>query len=217
MITPFQEIAEINSGLTRYTIGDEVWFVASQAESVRVDIEYADHTVSNKTTSYRLITIPIKGIINSIYVKHYAVVYENGIPSLITTGGTRFDKDNIKGLEKWYDPNCDSLFYEVKVCISPGVVQPPIGFTQNYYTKFEVDSALLASAKTIYDTLPPDPYNFGRYEVFFMNGIVSVPDLVVGSTPEEAEKKVFKEFSLKYRGRLTHMQVKLRNSVIGLL
>lgn len=187
------EISKIYSALNseRYNIGDTVWFVASCIDPMKMDIEYSSYTVSDTNAAYRLVAIPIKGIIQSIYVNHFSLAYSNGIPEFVPTGGTRFNKDEIQDIDKYYDPKKDTLTYEIKTLLAPGIIRPPI-VTPTMYTPENTFSFFYSSHK----------WN----KVFFADAFLRVANYVVGSTPEEAEKKylVSSIYHVRNLNKLSH-------------
>lgn len=207
------EISKIYSALNseRYNIGDTVWFVASCIEPMRLSIEYSNYTISDTNATYRLVSIPIKGVILSVYVNHYAVAYSNGIPNVVPTGGTRFNKDDIQDMNKYYDPKHDTISYEIKTVISPGVIRPPIiSYTDLYnykdlnlnkYSSLDTYSALDTRSSGLIPFISSKTRN-----LFFANTLARVSELIVGSTPEEAEKKylVSSIYHVRNLNKLSH-------------
>ena len=163
-----------------HEIGEDVWFIASSAEPMKLDIEYSDHTVNGTNTTYRFISIPVKGRIVSFYVTKRKLAYNNpikgksiSVPRLYNIGGTRFSENNSDELRRYYDPRTDSLTFEIEVEFSPGAIDHNRPFPNTFYSY----------SMYLNDT-----------SEYFARGLVSISYNLVGDTPEEAIEKFVDQY-----------------------
>ncbi len=161
-----------------YEIGEEVWFIASMAETMDLNLEYADRLVEGNNTTYRFISIPTKGLIRSIYITKRSKASDNDDKSsfaLINVGGTRFRTNDVEEILKYYNPKTDLINFEISTEFSPGAIDrryPAMSFGQ-----YDVRSNFSPFPEILVSMCKP----------FFASGIVTVYSDFVGSTPEEAE------------------------------
>lgn len=166
-----------SNNLLKYTIGDKVWFIASEGDTLSLYADYGDNKIDATNTTYRFIKMPVCGTITSLYVTQRRRSPNTNLYHSV--GGSRLYAKDLNELNKLYNPETDILHYEVATTFSPGMF--------NVYTSgFAISSAMHMYPVNYYD-LEDLLTLHGKTK--FLYGRISVDYNLVAGCPEEAMQK----------------------------